>query len=71
MTRAGQGKTFLLDTLATQADGFMFIAAETTVADSLHQFGEVLADHLGEPVPFRFAIWSEAITRLMAHRSAH
>jgi AAA+ ATPase superfamily predicted ATPase len=63
--RRRQGKTFLLDALTGKANGFMFTAAETTEADSLRQFGEALAAHLDEPVPFRFAGWDEAITRLM------
>jgi uncharacterized protein len=63
--RRRQGKTFLLDALTVQANGFMFTAAETTEADSLHQFGEALASYVDEPVPFRFAGWDEAITRLM------
>lgn len=63
--RRRQGKTFLLDALTVGANGFMFTAAETTEADSLRQFGEALASYLGEPVPFRYAGWDEAITRLM------
>jgi AAA+ ATPase superfamily predicted ATPase len=63
--RRRQGKTFLVDALTTKANGFMFTAAETTEADSLHQFGEALAAYLDEPTPFRFAGWDEAITRLM------
>lgn len=63
--RRRQGKTFLLDALAVQANGFMFTATETTEADSLHQFGRALASHVGEPAPFRFADWGEAVTRLM------
>ncbi len=63
--RRRQGKTFLLDALTVQSEGFMFTAAETTEADSLHQLGQALASHLGEPTPFRFANWDEAITRLM------
>jgi AAA+ ATPase superfamily predicted ATPase len=63
--RRRQGKTFLLDALTAQAHGFMFTAAETTEADSLHQFGRALASYLDEPSPFRFANWDEAITRLM------
>jgi hypothetical protein len=45
----------------------MFTATETTEADALRQFGEALARYCGEPesVPFRFAHWDEAITRLM------
>src|ERR1017187_7998439 len=63
--RRRQGKTFLLDALTVQSEGFMFTAAETTEADSLHQLGQALASYLGEPTPFRFANWDEAITRLM------
>jgi AAA+ ATPase superfamily predicted ATPase len=63
--RRRQGKTFLLDALTVQANGFMFSAVETTEADSLHQFGAALASYLDEPTPFRFASWDEAITRLM------
>ena len=63
--RRRQGKTFLVDALTVEANGFMFTAAETTEADSLHQFGEALASYLDEPTPFRFAGWDEAITRLM------
>jgi AAA+ ATPase superfamily predicted ATPase len=63
--RRRQGKTFLVDAVTVKADGFMFTAAETTEADSLHQFGEALAAHLREPAPFRFAGWDEAISRLM------
>ncbi len=63
--RRRQGKTFLLDALTVQLHGFMFTAAETTEADSLHEFGQALASYAGEPTPFRFANWDEAITRLM------
>jgi AAA+ ATPase superfamily predicted ATPase len=63
--RRRQGKTFLLDALTVQSDGFMFTATETTEADSLHQLGQALASYLDEPTPFRFANWDEAITRLM------
>ncbi|MCT2594171.1 ATP-binding protein [Streptomyces sp. N2-109] len=63
--RRRQGKTFLLDALVRATGGFMFTATETTEADALRQFGEALADHLGEPTPFRFTHWDEAITQLM------
>ncbi|MGH3264352.1 MAG: AAA family ATPase [Trebonia sp.] len=63
--RRRQGKTFLVDALTVEANGFLFTAAETAEADSLHQFGEALAAHLDEPTPFRFTGWDEAITRLM------
>jgi uncharacterized protein len=63
--RRRQGKTFLLDALTRVSGGFMFTATETTEADALRQFGAALADHCGEPGPFRFADWDEAITRLL------
>ena len=49
--RRRQGKTFLVDALTVEANGFMFTAAETTEADSLHQFGQALAAYLDEPTP--------------------
>ncbi|MET8156707.1 ATP-binding protein [Sphaerisporangium sp. NPDC005289] len=63
--RLRQGKTFLLDALTTATGGFMFTGTETTEADALRQFGDALAAHVGEPHPFRFATWDEAITRLL------
>src|ERR1035437_2736893 len=64
--RRRQGKTFLLDALAVQANGFMFTAVETTEADSLHQFGEALASPLGAPAPFRFGRRDETVIRVVA-----
>lgn len=63
--RRRQGKTFLLDAITRASGGFMFTATETTEADSLRQFGQALAAHTGEPSPFRFATWDEAVDRLM------
>ncbi len=63
--RRRQGKTFLLDAAARAGGGFMFTATETTEADALRRFGDDLARYCGEPTPFRFAHWDEAITRLM------
>lgn len=63
--RRRQGKTFLLDALTRASGGFLFTATETTEADALREFGASLADHCGEPTPFRFADWDEAITRLL------
>jgi uncharacterized protein len=63
--RRRQGKTFLLDALTAASGGFMFTATETTEADALRQFGDALAEHVGEPVPFRFASWDEAVARLL------
>lgn len=63
--RRRQGKTFLLDAVAQAHQGFMFTATETTEADALRQFGASLALYCGEPAPFRFAYWEEAVARLM------
>jgi AAA+ ATPase superfamily predicted ATPase len=63
--RRRQGKTFLLDAITHVSGGFMFTATETTEADALRQFGEALAVYCDELVPFRFAHWDEAVTRLM------
>ncbi|MFJ9178064.1 ATP-binding protein [Streptomyces sp. NPDC102360] len=63
--RRRQGKTFLLDAITRATGGFMFTATETTEADALRQFGAALAAHRGQPTPFRFAHWDEALTELM------
>jgi AAA+ ATPase superfamily predicted ATPase len=63
--RRRQGKTFLLDALTQGTGGFLYTGTETTEADALRQFGEALSDYLGEPAPFRFASWDEAVARLM------
>jgi len=63
--RRRQGKTFLLDAVTRATGGFMFTATETTEADALRQFGAALGEYCGEPGPFRFAHWDEAVTRLM------
>ncbi|WP_223006875.1 AAA family ATPase [Streptomyces roseirectus] len=63
--RRRQGKTFLLDAVTRAAGGFMFTATETTEADSLREFGEALARHRGQPTPFRFAHWDEAVRELL------
>lgn len=63
--RRRQGKTFLLDAVTRASGGFMFTATETTEADALRQFGEALARYRGQPTPFRFAHWDEAVAELM------
>lgn len=63
--RRRQGKTYLLDAVTAASGGFLFTATETTEADALRQFGEALARFEGEPAPFRFLNWDEAIARLM------
>ncbi|MFJ5678613.1 ATP-binding protein [Streptomyces sp. NPDC093097] len=63
--RRRQGKTFLLDAVTRTSGGFLFTATETTEADALRQFGEALARYRGQPTPFRFAHWDEAVAELM------
>lgn len=63
--RRRQGKTFLLDAVTRANGGFLFTATETTEADALRQFGEAFAHFRGEPAPFRFAHWDEAIAQVM------
>lgn len=63
--RRRQGKTFLLDAVTRASGGFMYTVTETTEADALRQFGEALARYRGQPTPFRFAHWDEAVTELM------
>jgi len=69
--RRRQGKTFLLDALVRATNGFMFTATESTEADSLNQLGQALAVYQQEPTPYRFADWSEAITRLFSIARGH
>ncbi|MGI5286911.1 AAA family ATPase [Nonomuraea polychroma] len=63
--RRRQGKTYLLDALTRATGGFMFTATESTEADALHEFGAALARYRGQPTPFRFTGWNEAVTELM------
>jgi uncharacterized protein len=64
--RRRQGKTFLLDAVCSAAGGFYFSATEATEAESLRQFGTALARHSGQPVPYRFTHWEEAVSTLMS-----
>lgn len=64
--RRRQGKTFLLDAVCSAMGGFYFSATEATEAESLRQFGAAVARHVGQPVPYRFAHWEEAVEVLMA-----
>jgi len=63
--RRRQGKTYLLDALTRAAGGLMFTATEAAAPESLREFGAVLADFRGEPVPYRFASWDEALSQLL------
>jgi uncharacterized protein len=62
--RRRQGKTFLLDGLTSQVGGLYFGATQATAEESLALFAAAVGDHVGSPVPLRFAHWDEAITYL-------
>ena len=63
--RRRQGKTYLLDALTRASGGMLFTATEATAPESLREFGAVLARFRGEPVPYRFESWDEALTQLL------
>ena len=63
--RRRQGKTFLLDAVCRATGGFFFAASEATEAESLRQFGQVLARFRGESAPHHFQTWDEAVDVLM------
>jgi len=67
--RRRQGKTYLLDALVRAAGGLMFTATEAAAPESLREFGAALAGFRGEPVPYRFANWDEALSQLLAGAS--
>ena len=69
--RRRQGKTYLLDAAATTFGGFFFTATDSTEADSLADFGRVLAgfgvadsDGAGSGGRYEFADWDQALRRL-------
>jgi uncharacterized protein len=63
--RRRQGKTYLLDAVASAVDGFFYTATEDTETDALANFGRALADWTGGG-RYAFADWDEALGRLFA-----
>ncbi len=63
--RRRQGKTFLLDAITRQANGFFFSAAEATETESLHRLGDTLADYLELPARLDLADWHQAVDALL------
>jgi AAA+ ATPase superfamily predicted ATPase len=61
--RRRQGKTYLLDAVASAVDGFFHTATEDTEVDALANFGRALAEWTGGG---RYALtsWEEALERL-------
>ncbi|SDK12728.1 AAA family ATPase [Nonomuraea jiangxiensis] len=62
--RRRQGKTFLVESLAHETGGFYFEATEATETESLRLFAAALTEHVGQPAPFSFANWDDAIKQL-------
>ena len=63
--RRRQGKTYLLDAVASAVDGFFYTATEDTETDALANFGRALAESTGGG-RYAFANWDEALDRLFA-----
>jgi len=63
--RRRQGKTFLLDAIATAVGGFFHTAVESTETEALARFGHALAAHTGGG-RYAFDDWEEALARLFA-----
>src|SRR5277367_2848693 len=61
--RRRQGKTYLLDAVASTVDGFFYTAAEDTETDALASFGRALAEWTGGG-RYAFADWEEALDLL-------
>lgn len=58
--RRRQGKTYLLDAVASAVDGFFYTATEDTETDALANFGRALAGWTGGG-RYAFANWEEAL----------
>jgi AAA+ ATPase superfamily predicted ATPase len=61
--RRRQGKTYLLDAVASAVDGFFYTATEDTETDALANFGRALADWTGGG-RYAFSDWDQALDRL-------
>ena len=61
--RRRQGKTYLLDAVASAVDGFFYTATEDTETDALANFGRALAEWIGGG-RYAFAGWEEALDLL-------
>ena len=60
--RRRQGKTYLLDAVASAVDGFFYTATEDTETDALANFGRALAEWTGGGT-VRVRDWDEALDR--------
>lgn len=64
--RRRQGKSYLLEALCESLGGFYFAATEALASESLRRIGERIAAFQGQPAPFMFADWEEAIEALFS-----
>lgn len=62
--RRRQGKSYLLEAVATATEGFYFTASETTSVDALRDFGSALADYAGASAPYQLEDWDDALRAL-------
>ena len=61
--RRRQGKTYLLDAVASAVGGFFYAATDDTEVDALASFGRALAEWTGGG-RYAFTSWEEALERL-------
>jgi AAA+ ATPase superfamily predicted ATPase len=64
--RRRQGKSYLLEALATATGGFYFPALEATESVALRNFTEALIKYTGQPVRIPFRDWGDAIPHLFS-----
>jgi uncharacterized protein len=60
------GKSFLLETMATQSRGFYYSAIRGSSAEALRELGARLAAFTGAVAPFAFEDWDAAVAALLA-----
>ncbi|HEY7485436.1 MAG TPA: ATP-binding protein [Streptosporangiaceae bacterium] len=64
--RRRQGKSYLLEALASATRGFYFPALEATESVALRNFTEALIRYTGQPVRIPFRDWGDAIPHLFS-----
>lgn len=59
------GKSFMLQDLTEQTDGFYYHAVRGSSGESVRDLGEHLGKHLGSVAPLAFGSWEDAVGALM------
>ncbi|HEU5208835.1 MAG TPA: ATP-binding protein [Longimicrobiales bacterium] len=59
------GKSFMLQALAEQTNGFYYHAVRGSSGESLHDLGDQLGAHSGSIAPLSFDSWGDAVGALM------